>query len=350
MKALAKGPNLQHMIETVYIPAATMQDVFESILLKVSFTPQKASACAHIFTTNSLEGVYTHGVNRFPRFIQNVKDGYVLPNAEAAIHSGLGGLEQWNGNLGPGMLNAVKATERAMELASDHAIGCVAMANTNHWMRGGYYGWLAAKKNFVFIGWTNTIANMPAWNAVDNKLGNNPIVFSIPYNDEAIVLDMAMSQFSFGSMEQSLLKKEKLPVFGGFDREGKMTFEPQEIISSKRPMPIGYWKGAGMALMLDVLATVLSAGFSTKDITMRGTEYALSQVFIAIDLNKLSNFTSVNTVVENIIRDYKESIPEGSKNITFPGERVVNARNKNKEQGIPVLKTIWEEIARLHIG
>jgi 3-dehydro-L-gulonate 2-dehydrogenase len=338
------------MIETVHIQAATMQHVFQSILLKNNFTPEKAGACAHIFTLNSLEGVYTHGVNRFPRFIQNVKDGYVLPDAEPVIHSAFGGMEQWNGNLGPGMLNAVTATERAMELASQHAIGCVGMANTNHWMRGGYYGWLAARKNFVFIGWTNTIANMPAWNATDNKLGNNPIVLAIPYNAEAIVLDMAMSQFSFGSMEQAVLKEEKLPVFGGFDQQGKMTYDPQEIIVSKRPMPIGYWKGAGMALMLDVLATILSTGFSTEEITRRGTEYALSQVFIAIDLNKLSNFSSVNSVVDQIIRDYKGSVPEEAKQISYPGERVVKARNKNGEQGIPVLKKIWEEIEQLQLA
>jgi 3-dehydro-L-gulonate 2-dehydrogenase len=82
-----------------------------------------------------------------------------------------GGLEQWNGILGPGPLNAVYATERAMHLASAHGIGCVALGYTNHWMRGGYYGWQAAKKGFVFIGWSNTIANMPAWNAVDTRLG-----------------------------------------------------------------------------------------------------------------------------------------------------------------------------------
>jgi 3-dehydro-L-gulonate 2-dehydrogenase len=257
-------------------------------------------------------------------------------------------MEQWNGKLGPGMLNAIEATDRAMELASKYTIGCVAMANTNHWMRGGYYGWRAARKNFVFIGWTNTIANMPAWNAIDNKLGNNPIVFSIPYNDEAIVLDMAMSQFSFGSMEQAVMKNEKLPVAGGFDNQGKMTNDPGEIMESKRPMPIGYWKGAGLSLMLDVLATVLSAGFSTKEISAEGTEYALSQVFIAIDLNKLSNFSSINSVVQNIIEDYKQSIAEASKNISFPGERVVASRHHNTLQGIPVLKNIWQDIHALN--
>ena len=151
-----------------------------------------------IFTEISIDGIYTHGVNRFPRFIKYIKEGYVKPDATPSLENKFGGIEQWNGNLGPGILNALQVTGTVIYLADQYGIGCVALRNTNHWMRGGTYGWQAAKAGYVFIGWTNTIANMPAWGAKDAKLGNNPLVMALPYKNEAIVLDMAMSQYSYG--------------------------------------------------------------------------------------------------------------------------------------------------------
>ncbi|MGZ5134593.1 MAG: Ldh family oxidoreductase, partial [Flavitalea sp.] len=227
-------------------------------------------------------------------------------------------------------------------------IGCVALANSNHWMRGGTYGWQAAKRGFVFIGWTNTIGNMPAWGATDNRLGNNPLVIAIPYQDEAIVLDMAMSQYSFGAMEMAEMKGEKFPVFGGYDSKGKLTNEPSAILQSRRPLPIGFWKGAGLSLLLDLLATILSGGWSTADISKREVEYGLSQVFITINIKKLSHHNLVASIIDNILADYLKSIPENDNtNITYPGQRVLAKRTQNLANGIPVLKNIWEQINQL---
>src|SRR5215212_8708364 len=266
-----------------------MKNVFEQKLLQYGFTPSKAARCAEIFTDNTVDGITTHGVNRFPRFISYIKKGYVQKDAEPMLVSSFGGIEQWNGNLGPGPLNAVNATDRAMKLSQQHGIGCVALGHTNHWMRGGYYGWQAAKKGFVFIGWTNTLGIMPAWKAVDSKLGNNPLVMGLPYKDEAIILDMAFSQYSYGAMEFAVLKKKQLSVEGGFDKEGQLTKDPAAVLESRRPLSIGYWKGAGISFLLDILAAILSSGLSVSAISKNKAEYGLSQVFICIDPSKLSN-------------------------------------------------------------
>lgn len=325
-----------------------MSDLFTRILVSHGFEKNNAAACAEIFTNNSLDGVYTHGVNRFPRFVSNVDSGHVNPDATPSLISKFAGLEQWNGNLGPGMTNALHATESAINLSREYGIGCVAMANTNHWMRGGTYGWHAAKQGFAFIGWTNTIANMPAWGAVDSRLGNNPLVIAIPYREQAIVLDMAMSQFSFGAMELAQMKKETFPVPGGYDVNGELTKDPSAILASKRPLPIGFWKGAGLSLLLDILATILSGGFSTTEISKKEVEYALSQVFIAINLNRLGNYHSIPLAIQTIIEDYKQSKPENDqKKISYPGERVLQVRQENISKGIPVLRAIWEKILTL---
>ncbi len=333
---------------TIYVTYETMKSEFARILANLGFSESKADRCAEIFAVNSLDGVYSHGVNRFPKFIMYVKNGYVKPDAEPVLMKSLGSLEQWNGNLGPGPLNGLFATERAMELASQHGIGLVALGNTNHWMRGGTYGWIAARKGFSFIGWTNTEANMPAWGAKDFRIGNNPLVFAVPYGKEAIVLDFAMSQFSYGKLETYQLEGKQMPFPGGFDKEGRLTNIPGEIIETRRALPIGYWKGSGLSLLLDILASIMSGGLSTAEISKCGGEYSLSQVFIAISLENLSNRTRIDSVLNDIIKNYKESDPaEPGIEIRFPGEKVVKVREENRKNGIPVNKNVWETILGL---
>lgn len=330
------------------LPVAEIENVLTSILLKHGFDAERAHSCAAIFANNSVDGVYTHGVNRFPRFVSNLKGGFVKPNEVPTLNHKFNGIEQWNGNLGAGPLNAVFATNRVTELAKEYGIGCLALANTNHWMRGGTYGWQAAKAGFVFIGWTNTIGNMPAWGAIDAKLGNNPLVLALPYRDEAIVLDMAMSQFSFGAMELKVLKNEVLPVAGGYNKAGELTNKPAEILETFRSLPIGYWKGAGLSLLLDILATILSGGLSTHDISESKTEYNVSQVFIAIDIAKLGNHSAISSIIEGIINDYHQSVPiDETHKITFPGERVLQNRAANLKNGVPLMTVVWDEIMGL---
>ncbi|MEO7988594.1 MAG: 3-dehydro-L-gulonate 2-dehydrogenase [Chryseolinea sp.] len=329
----------------IRVPYSEMTDVFHSILLQHGFSPDKAKTCADIFAVNSLEGVYTHGVNRFPRFVEYIKNGYIKVDHEAQLRSAVGCIEQWDGQLGPGPINALLCTTRSMEIAKANGLGCVALANTNHWMRGGYYGWQAARKGFVFIGWTNTMGNMPAWGGIDPKLGNNPLVIAVPYQNDAIVLDMALSQYSYGSLELYSLKNENLPVPGGFDSEGNLTTDAASIIKSRTVLPIGYWKGAGMSLLLDILATILSGGLSTAQISKLPAEQSLSQVFIAIDISKLSNYPAIEKTIQQIVDDYHASVPkENSKKVRYPGEYIGAIRETNLKEGIPVLKKVWDEI------
>jgi 3-dehydro-L-gulonate 2-dehydrogenase len=335
----------------IVISKEEMQERLTVILLKEGFTEVKATRCAEIFTMNSIDGVYTHGINRFPRFVKYVKDGFVKKDAEPTLQHAFGSIEQWNGNLGPGPLNAEHATNSAMRLAKEHGMGCVALSNTNHWMRAGAYAWQAAKAGFVFIAWTNTIANMPAWGASDARVGNNPLVMALPHGEEAIVLDMAMSQYSLGHMELSAMRNEMLPVNGGFNQEGVLTNDPSAILATRRLLPTGYWKGSGLALLLDILATVLSGGLSTTEISKEKVEYGLSQVFIAIDLSRLTNYSSIAGTIEKIIDDYHGSVPiDGSKKITYPGERVLQTRRNNLANGIPVQQNVWNIIMDLYNG
>jgi 3-dehydro-L-gulonate 2-dehydrogenase len=111
---------------------------------------------------------------------------------------------------------------------------------------------------------------------------------------------------------------------------------------------MGYWKGSGLSLLLDVLSTILSGGLSVKQITDRGSEHGLSQVFIAADISSLGNQHLIPKAINDIMQDYHSSKPasEGGA-ILYPGERVLQSRKENSEIGIPVNQTVWNEILSL---
>ena len=318
---------------------------FKRVLLKLNFGEDKADACAGIFAENSRDGVYTHGLNRFPTFVKYINEGDIIPHAEPTQTGGFGSIEQWDGNLAPGMLNASFCMDRAINIAKENGMGCVAIKNTNHWMRGGTYGWQAAEAGLIGICFTNTIANMPPWGGIDARLGNNPLIIAVPRKGGHVVLDMAISQYSFGKLNLYKSKNEQLPLPGGYDKDGKLTTDPASIIETQRSLPIGFWKGSGLSLVLDLLATVLSQGNSTANISKRNTESSVSQVFICIKPNE---GVQTDTLIEEIISYTKSSRPEKEgDSVSYPGENTLRTREKSLIEGIWVDEKIWEKVKNL---
>jgi 3-dehydro-L-gulonate 2-dehydrogenase len=327
------------------------QELFEALeraLLKLGLDPARASLCALLFTETTCDGVYSHGLSRFPRLVAMIHNGSVDVQARPELVVSAGAVERWDGKRGVGNLNAFRSMERAMALALDHGIGCVALANTNHWMRGGSYGWQAVEAGMIGICWTNTLANLPPWGASEPRLGNNPLVVAVPRSDGHIVLDMAMSQFSYGALTSYQMSGQQLPVAGGYDVDGNLTRDPQAIEASGRPLPIGYWKGSGLALLLDLMAAMLSGGQATHQIA-RDSEHetGLSQCFIAINVAALDENNLANQIADQIIESVRLPRHKSGEQVRYPGERVWQTRTENLKQGIPVEQSDWEELLRM---
>src|SRR5699024_5759748 len=113
----------------------------------------------------------------------------------------------------------------------------------------------------------------PAWGGKDRRIGNNPLIMAIPRKEGHIVADIAMSQFSYGKIEEYKFKNQDLPVPGGYDTKGDISHDPVEIEKTWRVLPIGFWKGSGLSIVLDLIASVLSGGNSTYEIGKLKDEY-----------------------------------------------------------------------------
>lgn len=321
--------------------------IFESILLNNGFNKSDSKSCAEIFTENTLVGVSSHGVNRFAAFIDLIKYGHIKPSSKPTKENSFNAFEQWNGNLGAGPLNAKAMTERAIDLSKEFGIGCVALKNTNHWMRPGYYAWEAASKGFIFICWTNTIPIMPPWGAKESTTGNNPIVFGVPRKEGNIVLDMALAQYSYGKLANYAREGKELPYFGGYDKNGNLTKNAKEIYEAERPLPIGYWKGSGLALLLDLIASILSGGNSTYDLSKDKIDSGMSQVFISIDPNKFAAMEIIDKTVNEILEYYLSAEKIKSEELSYPGERIFKTKAANLKNGIEINEQVWEKVMAL---
>ena len=317
-----------------------LKNELNRVLLKVGFEKERAELCAGIFAGNSRDGVASHGLNRFPVFIKYIESGYINIHAEPEVLTSHGSIEKWDGGLAPGMYTATLAMARAVKIAKANAIGCVAVRNTNHWMRGGTYGWQAADSGCVAFCGTNAIANMPPWGGKTPTLANNPFVIAVPRKEGHLVLDMAMSQFSYGKMNEYRLKDSLLPVYGGYDAKGELSRDPAAIAASKRTLPAGFWKGAGLSLMMDVLASCLSDGQTVKRVTEQGNEYGVSQFFLCLAPEH------IDEKIINEIIDYaksSEGVDERSW-VRYPGEQALKNRLTSMEEGVAVNEGIWEKV------
>ena len=237
---------------------------------------------------------------------------------------------------------------RAVAIAGVEGMGCVGLRNTNHWMRAGTYGLQAADAGCIGICWTNTTALMPPWGATEPSVGNNPLSICVPYANQHILLDIAMSQYSNGKLEVLRRSGEELPIPGGYDVNGNLSTNPEDILESRRALPIGYWKGSGLALVLDLMATVVSGGDSTANISSRPQETRVSQVFIAIDAASLAGARFTQDAVAQVVSDFTTAtVAEGADRVRYPGEGMLAIRRDNMENGIPVEAGLWQQVLEM---
>lgn len=330
------------------ISLSALQNEYQRILLKRGMNKQRSEQLASGFVEMANEGTYSHGINRFPVFIEQVDQGHIQLNAEPECIQQFGALEQWDCHFGPGVLNGIICAERAMELAQRSGIGMVAMRNSNHWMRGGAYVLKMARRGFAGIASTNSVAVMPAWGGKDHRVGSNPLILSMP-GDPPMLVDCSMSQYSYGQLQNYVLADKELPVVGGFDNGGNLTTDPHVLWQNKRLLPMGFWKGSSMSIILDMLLTAVSGGYSVPALTEdRKAEYGVSQFLIAIDINKTMT-TDVLAGEMQRIRDYvMASEPAESGRVMIAGAEIQAFIEKHQAQGgIEIHDDIWQQITQL---
>ena len=308
---------------------------------------QDAKRFAEIFAGNSLDGVYSHGMNRYPRYLSDMESGLCDAKVTQAERvSGLGGLEVWDAHFGVGPLIAQQMAERAIELARTHGIACVALRNNSHWLRAGRYGLMMADAGMMGLCMTNTCMNLVAYGAKEPSTGNNPITIAIPRRAGSLVMDMAVSQYAFGKLEIMAQEGGMLDTTCGYDTDGNLTNDPQKIVESGLMTPMALWKGSALSIMIDLMVSMLSLGRTSLAIgTPADGEKGMSQMFVCMNPAAVIDMDKAEAQMEKTIAFLNSLEPkDGVHGVHAPGENLERTRARNRERGIPVTEDTWQKI------
>jgi len=308
---------------------------------------QDAKRFAEIFAGNSLDGVYSHGMNRYPRYLSDMESGLCDAKVTQAERvSGLGGLEVWDAHFGVGPLIAQQMAERAIGLARTHGIACVALRNNSHWLRAGRYGLMMADAGMMGLCMTNTCMNLVAYGAKEPSTGNNPITIAIPRRAGSLVMDMAVSQYAFGKLEIMAQEGGMLDTPCGYDTDGSLTNDPKKIVESGLMMPMALWKGSALSIMIDLMVSMLSLGRTSLTIgTPADGEKGMSQMFVCMNPAAVIDMDKAEAQMEKTIAFLNALEPkDGVHGVHAPGENLERTRARNRERGIPVTEDTWQKI------
>lgn len=308
---------------------------------------ERAKEFAQIIAGNSMDGIYSHGMNRYPRYLRAMESGICDPSVrEIEKVAAFGALETWDAKEGIGPLMARQATARAIALAKEHGVACVALRNNSHWLRAGRYALDMAQAGLCGICFTNTCQNLAPWGCMEKAIGNNPIAMAIPRGDAPLLMDMAVSQYAYGKMEIMAKEGKRLDVPCGYNKAGEETCDPKEIVDGGVMTPMAMWKGNALSVMLDLMAAMLSGGRTSLDMgTGSDNERGMSQVFIAMHPAAVGDMEEIERRMQRTL-DALHALPvtPGQPGVRAPGENLAATRARHAREGIPVAEDTWESI------
>lgn len=217
-----------------------------------------ARLLAHTLVDADLGGVHSHGVLRVPEYVHKLTTDGVDPQGRPRIVSGRGACLVIDGGNSMGQVGMHFAMTHAIAAAQEHGVGIAAIRGSNHSGAMAYYARMAVEQDMIGWATTNALPTMAPWGGVERLLGINPLGLGIPAGVEPPILyDAAFSGSSHGKIRIHQQKGEPLPEGWALDALGRPTTDPTAAIDGLL-QPIGAFKGAGLAMMMGILSSMLS--------------------------------------------------------------------------------------------
>lgn len=339
------------MSATYRIPAKTLHALISELYEKAGLPPREAEYHAHGLVTASLRGVDSHGVLRTSAYLNRFLNGAVnlRPNLQYTQQNRALWLLDADG--ASGYTAGRVGMEKAVSLAREYGVGMVLVRNSNHFGACALYAQIAVDAGMAGFAATNVKPGVTAPGACGNVAGNNPFAVGIPtYNEFPFMLDMALSVAAGGKLKMAIAKKEKIPLDWATDKDGRPTDDPQKGFDGYF-LPMGGFKGLGMAYAIDILCGVMTGGAFQSHIKSMyadpGEPSRTCHMFFAADLSPLAGREEIRRRMAEY-RDYIRGIPTISgKQLLLPGEPEALCAAERLQNGIPVPEALCQELQEL---
>ncbi|MBP2629742.1 MAG: malate dehydrogenase [Firmicutes bacterium] len=295
-----------------------------------------------------LWGISTHGVSRLSRYLMRIKNNTINPMPKIEIKNPWPALLVVDGDNGLGAVVMSRAIEEAIQVAEKFGICAVGVKNSNHFGAAGFYCDIAAQKNYISIGLTNSLAALAPWGGKKPYLGTNPIAFGFPRKDkDPIIIDFATSIIARGKIISAARKGLTIPEGWAMDEKGRPTTDPKEALLGMI-LPMAGPKGYGLSMAVDVLSGVLTnAAFGTEVAAYaNGQKQAnVGHLFILIKADAFLSLESYYARVERLCEGIKNTEKaEGVNEIYLPGEREQRLAKEYTQNGILLSEELIQEL------
>jgi LDH2 family malate/lactate/ureidoglycolate dehydrogenase len=332
------------------IPHQALAD-FACAVLEAVKVPRKAAALVgDSLVSANLRAVDSHGVQLLIWYVQQIQDGNIDISTCGEIASENGSCIVYDGMKGLGQVVSDACCDHAIRLARVNGLGMVTARNSSHFGASAWWAQKLAAAGLIGIVTCNATPLVAAWQGRDKILGTNPICMAVP-GPNTFLLDMATTTVALNRIHKAILSGDtEIPPGWAMDAEGHPTTDPK-IALEGLPMPLGGYKGTGLALMVEVLCAVLSGGAmmtSVGGLRVKNRPMRVSHFFLAIDAARFLPMDEFQARMREMRDTVKGSRPAaGFDEVLIAGDPEWRSDEERRRDGIPVARAIWQQLTLL---
>ncbi len=301
-----------------------------------------ASTVAALMTEAELQGSDGHGAIRLAPYLKRIRAGGINLRPDIRIVEERAATALIDGDNGMGHVVMSRAAQIAGDKAKVAGIGWAGARLSNHAGPASLYARMALPRDMIGLYFAVGNANhLPPWGGLDMLLSTNPIAVAVPAGDEApVVLDMATTVAAYGKVKAKAQRGEQMPEGWMIDRQGRPLLDPKRAEEGFL-LPIGGYKGYGLALIVGLLAGTLNGAAMGKDVIDFNHDFKTTtntgQAVAMIDLAAFGDPAAFKRRVDVLVRDLRasERMP-GVDRIWLPGEQSRAKRLAHERDGIPI--------------
>jgi L-2-hydroxycarboxylate dehydrogenase (NAD+) len=335
------------------VPVSAVTGMIVDAMIKSGLPAGDAAKVAELMVEADLTGSDAHGVFRLPQYVYRLKISSTNPRPNIKIERSAPATAMVDGDNGMGHLVVGRAAETAIEMARECGVAWVGVRMSNHAGAAGAYAALMLKADMIGIYAAVANANhMPLAGGAENLLGTNPLAIAIPAGKEPpLVLDIATSIVSYGTIKNHRLQNIPLPPNWMVDpKTGAAVTDPQKAVNALL-LPMGGYKGAGLAMMIGLLAGTLNGALFGRDCVDFNAEPGkvtnTGQFVVALDPARFQPLNQFKSEVDRHSRELRASKVLPGQTVRLPGEQRAKRRADRLANGLALAPELLAELDKL---
>lgn len=331
------------------IGAPALREWTLRVLMAAGVAFEHAALVAGSLVEASLRGVDSHGIHLLASYLEQIAAGDVDIAATGEIVTESGACMVYDGRNGLGQVVAGICSEHAVRLAREHGLSIVTARESNHFGAAGFWAMKMAAAGQIGMVFCNASPIVAPWQGREGRFGTNPICMAVPVGKrDPWMLDMATTTVAANKIFKAHTNREpSIPAGWAMDKDGVPTTDTEAAYAGLL-MPLGGYKGSGLAMMVEILCGALSGGAMSTELgglRFRGRRFRASQTFLAIDVRRMQPEFAER--VDWLIGVVKDTAPaSGFDEVLVANEPEIRMKRKRLQKGIPIPDGTWEAILK----